>query len=269
MDGEKVEEFLGRLLVDLHGLDVELHDRHRPPDRLVRGRGPGPGDERGARGPRRAHRALRARVAGRDGDGRHLRLRAGDAALLAATRAGRVPHRRRDQPGADGVAAHASRQARASGRARLPRGRRRSLRRVPARVHRRDGRHRARHLRRVAHRRVPPARAGARRAARSRARASPTSRAAPGTRSCCWPGRFPASTFVGYDLDEGAIARARAEAGGAGLTNVRFEVCDAARLEVEQPFDVVFVFDADPRSGRSRPACSNGSTPRSSTAVAS
>ncbi len=55
---------------------------------------------------------------------------------------------------------------------------------------------------------------------------------------------FPASTFVGFDLDEGAIARARAEAGGAGLTNVRFVVCDAARLEVAEPFDVVFVFDA-------------------------
>lgn len=56
--------------------------------------------------------------------------------------------------------------------------------------------------------------------------------------------RFPSSTFVGYDLDEGAVARARAEAGGAGLTNVRFEVCDAAALEVSVPFDVVFVFDA-------------------------
>jgi SAM-dependent methyltransferase len=55
---------------------------------------------------------------------------------------------------------------------------------------------------------------------------------------------FPASTFVGYDLDEGAIARARAEAQGAGLTNARFEVCDAARLETPDPFDVVFVFDA-------------------------
>ena len=55
---------------------------------------------------------------------------------------------------------------------------------------------------------------------------------------------FPQSTFVGYDLDEGAIARARAEAGGAGLTNVSFEVCDAVRLEVNEPFDVVFVFDA-------------------------
>src|SRR5207245_10156105 len=49
---------------------------------------------------------------------------------------------------------------------------------------------------------------------------------------------FPASTFVGYDLDEGAIARARAEAGGAGLANVSFDVCDAARLEVDRPFDV-------------------------------
>ena len=35
---------------------------------------------------------------------------------------------------------------------------------------------------------------------------------------------FPASTFVGYDLDDGAIGRARAEAAGAQLTNVTFEV---------------------------------------------
>jgi 2-polyprenyl-3-methyl-5-hydroxy-6-metoxy-1,4-benzoquinol methylase len=56
--------------------------------------------------------------------------------------------------------------------------------------------------------------------------------------------RFPASTFVGFDLDDGAIARARAEASGAGLTNVRFEVTDVARLDVTDAFDVVFVFDA-------------------------
>jgi SAM-dependent methyltransferase len=55
---------------------------------------------------------------------------------------------------------------------------------------------------------------------------------------------FPASTFVGFDLDDGAIARARAEAAGAGLANVRFEVCDAARLHVDEAFDTVFVFDA-------------------------
>ena len=55
---------------------------------------------------------------------------------------------------------------------------------------------------------------------------------------------FPASTFVGYDLDEGAIARARAEARGAGLHNVTFEVCDVARLHVDESFDAVLVFDA-------------------------
>jgi SAM-dependent methyltransferase len=53
---------------------------------------------------------------------------------------------------------------------------------------------------------------------------------------------FPASTFVGYDLADDAIARARSEA--AGLPNARFEVRDAASLTVEEPFDVVFVFDA-------------------------
>jgi SAM-dependent methyltransferase len=57
-------------------------------------------------------------------------------------------------------------------------------------------------------------------------------------------GAYPSSTFVGYDLAEDAIDRARAEAAAAGLTNVRFEVRDAARLAVEEPFDVVFVFDA-------------------------
>ncbi len=55
---------------------------------------------------------------------------------------------------------------------------------------------------------------------------------------------FPASTFTGYDLDEHAIARARAEAAGAGLANVSFDVADVARLAVTTPFDVVFVFDA-------------------------
>jgi len=55
---------------------------------------------------------------------------------------------------------------------------------------------------------------------------------------------FPASRFTGYDLDEGAIARARAEADAAGLTNLRFEVADIAELSVDEPFDVVFVFDA-------------------------
>ncbi len=55
---------------------------------------------------------------------------------------------------------------------------------------------------------------------------------------------FPASTFTGYDLDENAIDRARAEAAGAGLTNVHFELADIAQLAVDTPFDAVFMFDA-------------------------
>jgi SAM-dependent methyltransferase len=55
---------------------------------------------------------------------------------------------------------------------------------------------------------------------------------------------FPRSTFVGFDIDDGSIARARAETRGAGLDNVTFEACDAARLRVDEPFDAVLVFDA-------------------------
>ena len=56
--------------------------------------------------------------------------------------------------------------------------------------------------------------------------------------------QFANSTFVGFDLDDGAIARARAEATGAHLANVRYEVQDAAHLSVDDPFDAIFVFDA-------------------------
>jgi SAM-dependent methyltransferase len=55
---------------------------------------------------------------------------------------------------------------------------------------------------------------------------------------------FPTSTFVGYDFDEGAVERARSETAAGGLANVSFEVRDVATLEVEWPFDVIFVFDA-------------------------
>jgi len=54
--------------------------------------------------------------------------------------------------------------------------------------------------------------------------------------------RFPNSTFVGYDQDAAAIAVARSRA--AGLTNVSFEVADAATLTADQPFGVTFVFNA-------------------------
>ena len=55
---------------------------------------------------------------------------------------------------------------------------------------------------------------------------------------------FPASTFTGFDIDEDALARGRAEASDRGLTNVTFEQCDAAELSVATPFDVVLVFNA-------------------------
>jgi len=56
--------------------------------------------------------------------------------------------------------------------------------------------------------------------------------------------RFPNSRFGGYDFSQEAISWAAAEAQRRGLTNVRFEVRDAAKLEDERRFDVVFTFDA-------------------------
>jgi len=50
---------------------------------------------------------------------------------------------------------------------------------------------------------------------------------------------FPASTFVGYDIDGDALARGRAQAAERGLHNLSFEECDAASLTVEHPFDAV------------------------------
>jgi SAM-dependent methyltransferase len=55
---------------------------------------------------------------------------------------------------------------------------------------------------------------------------------------------FPTSTFVGYDIAEDAIAAGRREAAERAVDNVSFEVRDAATLAVDEPFDVVFVFDA-------------------------
>ena len=54
---------------------------------------------------------------------------------------------------------------------------------------------------------------------------------------------FPDSTFVGFDLAQDAITRARQEAASEGLDNVRFEVRDATDVPVDDPFDVVFAFD--------------------------
>lgn len=55
---------------------------------------------------------------------------------------------------------------------------------------------------------------------------------------------YPNSTFVGYDLGDDAVARARAEALGMRLTNARFEVFDVTRLPDEPKFDLIASFDA-------------------------
>lgn len=55
---------------------------------------------------------------------------------------------------------------------------------------------------------------------------------------------FPTSRFVGYDLSDDAIARAREEAATQGLHNVEFVVADLTTLTAHQDFDVVFAFDA-------------------------
>jgi SAM-dependent methyltransferase len=54
---------------------------------------------------------------------------------------------------------------------------------------------------------------------------------------------FPSSSFVGYDMAEDALAKARAEAAEAGLENATFERCDVAQLAPEEPFDVIVSFD--------------------------
>ena len=55
---------------------------------------------------------------------------------------------------------------------------------------------------------------------------------------------FPNSRFVGYDISEEGISRARAEAARNGTTNVRFEVKDAATLDEADGYDLITTFDA-------------------------
>ncbi len=55
---------------------------------------------------------------------------------------------------------------------------------------------------------------------------------------------FPNSRFVGYDLSEEAIVRARAEAEEYDTTNARFEVKDASTLDEEARYDLITTFDA-------------------------
>lgn len=55
---------------------------------------------------------------------------------------------------------------------------------------------------------------------------------------------FPASTFMGYDLDPDGLERGRARAAAKNLPHVAFERCDAADFHPVEPFDVVMVFNA-------------------------
>lgn len=55
---------------------------------------------------------------------------------------------------------------------------------------------------------------------------------------------FPNSRFVGYDISEEAVARARAEAEDHGTTNVRFEVKDVATIDEKKAYDLITTFDA-------------------------
>jgi SAM-dependent methyltransferase len=56
--------------------------------------------------------------------------------------------------------------------------------------------------------------------------------------------RFPNSRFVGYDISEEAIGVAKREAAEAGLTNLRFEIQDAATFDDTDAFDFICTFDA-------------------------
>ncbi len=65
---------------------------------------------------------------------------------------------------------------------------------------------------------------------------------------------FPASSVVGYDIDEASIVRARQRASDAGLDNVRFVQAAAEALPTDPGFDFIMSLDvvhdmADPHAG--------------------
>lgn len=55
---------------------------------------------------------------------------------------------------------------------------------------------------------------------------------------------FPASRFTGYDFSQEAIATATAEAQQQHLSNVQFQVKDAATLDAVEQYDLITTFDA-------------------------
>lgn len=54
---------------------------------------------------------------------------------------------------------------------------------------------------------------------------------------------YPNSRFVGYDISEEAVARAREGAEKQGLTNARFEVRDVAEFGETEGYDLITTFD--------------------------
>jgi SAM-dependent methyltransferase len=56
--------------------------------------------------------------------------------------------------------------------------------------------------------------------------------------------RFPRSRFLGVDFSEEAIAWARSQVEQDCLTNLRYEVRDAATIDYESAFDFIATFDA-------------------------
>jgi 2-polyprenyl-3-methyl-5-hydroxy-6-metoxy-1,4-benzoquinol methylase len=55
---------------------------------------------------------------------------------------------------------------------------------------------------------------------------------------------YPNSRFAGYDFSEEGIGRAKAQAESLGLTNLRFEVRDAASIGETEAYDLITSFDA-------------------------
>ncbi len=55
---------------------------------------------------------------------------------------------------------------------------------------------------------------------------------------------YPDSRFFGFDFSEEAIAVAQADVKALGLTNLRFDVQDAAAFNESKHYDLIFTFDA-------------------------
>ena len=55
---------------------------------------------------------------------------------------------------------------------------------------------------------------------------------------------FPNSRFTGYEISEEGTRYARAEAEAAGLTNIKFDIVDAAGFQDSEAFDLICTFDA-------------------------